>query len=177
MSGGVTATVAGEVLRADYIVGCYCASFGGPAKHVAATCLPGRRPTPTSSMWPTSRVAAGALNGELHVDLDGRRFPGDLPTEGKCLSRLICTVSDAAPPTPDKLSFAHDVSRSAIDVMKLSGPRRCETGFRLRVHHRVADAFRRAAPFLPCDAGRIIHQPFFVPGDEYRAGERHQPRL
>jgi hypothetical protein len=96
-----------------------------------------------------------ALDGELHVDLDTADFLAIFPLKGKGRARLIGTVSDAAA-DPEHLTF-DDVSRAAIQGMKVQIDA-VNWFSTYRVHHRVADAFRKGRAFILGDAAHI-HSP------------------
>lgn len=151
-AAGVTATVGGETQEADYIVGCDGAHSlvrkqvagdfpGGTYNHLFYVAdIQGRGP---------------ALDGELHVDLDTTDFLAIFPLKGKGRARLIGTVSDAAA-DPDRLAF-DEVSRTAIEGMKLQIDT-VNWFSTYRVHHRVADSFRKDRAFIVGDAAHI-HSP------------------
>jgi len=149
---GVSATVGGETCEADYIVGCDGA-HSIVRKQVAGD-FPGG--TYAHLFYVADVQGSGpALDGELHVDLDAADFLAIFPLKGRGRARLIGTVVDAGA-DPETLTF-DDVSRAAIDGMKL----KIETVnwfSTYRVHHRVADSFRKGRAFIVGDAAHI-HSP------------------
>jgi len=149
---GVTATVGGAPCEARYIAGCDGA-HSKVRKEVAGD-FPGG--TYERLFYVADVLASGpALDGELHVDLETSDFLAIFPLKGKGRARLIGTIKDSGV-DPDKLCFA-DVSGEAIEGMRI----RIEQvhWFSIyRVHHRVADAFRKGRAFLVGDAAHI-HSP------------------
>jgi 2-polyprenyl-6-methoxyphenol hydroxylase-like FAD-dependent oxidoreductase len=149
---GVSATVGGEACEADYIAGCDGA-HSMVRKHVVGE-FPGG--TYAHLFYVADIQGAGpALDGELHVDLDTADFLAIFPLKGKGHARLIGTVADEGA-DPETLTF-DDVSRAAIEGMKL----RIEAVnwfSTYRVHHRVADSFRKGRAFIVGDAAHI-HSP------------------
>jgi 2-polyprenyl-6-methoxyphenol hydroxylase-like FAD-dependent oxidoreductase len=150
---GVRATLSnGEACEADYIVGC------DGAHSVVRAQVAGEFPGGTYAhlFYVADIQGRGpALDGDLHVDLDTADFLAVFPLKGRGRARLIGTVADTAA-EPDKLTFA-DVSQQAIQGMKIE----VETVnwfSTYRVHHRVANAFRKDRAFLVGDAGHI-HSP------------------
>jgi 2-polyprenyl-6-methoxyphenol hydroxylase-like FAD-dependent oxidoreductase len=149
---GVTATVGGETCKADYIVGCDGA-HSMVRKEVAGD-FPGG--TYAHLFYVADIQGSGpALDGELHVDLDTSDFLAIFPLKGRGRARLIGTIVDTAADL-DQLAF-DDVSRAAIEGMKvrIDGVNWFST---YRVHHRVADNFRKGRAFIVGDAAHI-HSP------------------
>jgi 2-polyprenyl-6-methoxyphenol hydroxylase-like FAD-dependent oxidoreductase len=149
---GVTATVGGEACAAQYIVGCDGAH--STVRKAVAGDFPGG--TYERFFYVADVQGYGpALDGELHVDLDTADFLAIFPLKGKGRARLIGTiaVSDA---DPDRLTF-DDVSRTAIEGMKIQIDK-VNWFSTYRVHHRVADAFRKGRAFIVGDAAHI-HSP------------------
>jgi 2-polyprenyl-6-methoxyphenol hydroxylase-like FAD-dependent oxidoreductase len=96
-----------------------------------------------------------SIDGELHVDFDRADFLAVFPLKADGHARLVGTVrSDAA--RDGDLEW-NDVSRTAIDHL---GVRVARVNWfsTYRVHHRVANAFRRGRAFLAGDAAHI-HSP------------------
>jgi 2-polyprenyl-6-methoxyphenol hydroxylase-like FAD-dependent oxidoreductase len=101
-------------------------------------------------------AAGPALDGELHIDLDEADFLAVFPLKGQGRARLIGTVRGDRAAHPESLRF-DDVSARAIEHMKVKI--RTVNWFSIyRVHHRVADRFRRGRIFLLGDAAHI-HSP------------------
>jgi 2-polyprenyl-6-methoxyphenol hydroxylase-like FAD-dependent oxidoreductase len=97
------------------------------------------------------------IDGELHVDLDEADFLAIFPLKGQGRARLIGTVrDDERPAGAGELRFA-DISDRAINNLKLkAGPPNWFSTY--RVHHRVADHFRKGRAFLLGDAAHV-HSP------------------
>src|ERR1700681_4804582 len=87
-----------------------------------------------------------ALNGELHVDLDEADFLAVFPMAGQGRARLIGTVRDERAERAESLTF-DDVRNRAIENLKVE-VRRVNWFSTYRVHHRVADNFRKGLAFL-----------------------------
>ncbi len=151
-AGGVSATVGGQAFEADYIVGCDGA-HSMVRKHVVGE-FPGGTYAHLFYVADVQGVGA-ALDGELHVDLDSADFLAIFPLKGRGRARLIGTVEDERA-DPDKLTF-DDVSRVALDSLKLRIDK-VNWFSTYRVHHRVADAFRKGRAFIVGDAAHI-HSP------------------
>ena len=101
--------------------------------------------------------ARGAtMNGELHVAMDPSDFFVVFPLKADGRARLIGTVRDGATPSHSDLSWS-DVSKRVIDWIRID-VKRVNWFSTYRVHHRVADRFRKGRAFLLGDAGHI-HSP------------------
>ena len=101
--------------------------------------------------------ASGAvMNGELHGALDLTDFLIVFPLKDDGRARLIGTVRTDAAQRDDHLSW-DDVSQRVIEWMRIE-VRRVHWFSTYRVHHRVADRFRKGRAFLLGDAGHI-HSP------------------
>ena len=96
-----------------------------------------------------------ALNGELHVDLDDADFLAVFPLAPRRKARLIGTVRGERA-GDDRLTF-DDVSQRAIEGMRIA-VQRVNWFSTYRVHHRVAEHFRKGRVFIAGDAGHI-HSP------------------
>jgi 2-polyprenyl-6-methoxyphenol hydroxylase-like FAD-dependent oxidoreductase len=96
-----------------------------------------------------------SVNGEIHVDFDVADFLAVFPLKQDGHARLVGTVRPDANPGRD-LEW-EDVSRTAIDHVGLRVSR-VNWFSTYRVHHRVANAFRRGRAFLAGDAAHI-HSP------------------
>jgi 2-polyprenyl-6-methoxyphenol hydroxylase-like FAD-dependent oxidoreductase len=103
-------------------------------------------------------VEAGGppMDGELHVDLDAADFLAVFPLKGDGRARLIGSVRDDIEKDHDDLRF-EDVQNRAIDNLKIE-LKRVNWFSTYRVHHRVADSFRKGRAFLLGDAAHI-HSP------------------
>ncbi|MDD0977644.1 FAD-dependent monooxygenase [Pseudomonas fontis] len=97
-----------------------------------------------------------AINGELHVDIDEADFIAVFPLAGKGRARLIGTVRDERAEHPESLRF-EDVSQVAMERMKVEVTQ-VNWFSTYRVHHRVAQQFRRRRAFLLGDAAHV-HSP------------------
>lgn len=97
-----------------------------------------------------------AVNGELNIDLDEADFLALFPLAAGRRVRLVGTVRDERADHPESLRFA-DVSARAITHLKLT-VRQVHWFSTYRVHHRVAQNFRRGRAFLLGDAAHI-HSP------------------
>ena len=101
-------------------------------------------------------ASGAAMNGELHVGLDISDFLAVFPMKVEGHARLIGTVQEGPGHQPDNLSW-NDVSRRVIEWMQIEVTR--VNWFSIyRVHHRVADHFRKGRAFLLGDAAHI-HSP------------------
>jgi 2-polyprenyl-6-methoxyphenol hydroxylase-like FAD-dependent oxidoreductase len=101
--------------------------------------------------------ASGAtMNGELHVALDRTDFLAVFPLKGERRARLIGTVREEAEHQQENLSW-NDVSKRVIEWIRID-VERVNWFSTYRVHHRVADHFRKGCAFLLGDAAHI-HSP------------------
>jgi 2-polyprenyl-6-methoxyphenol hydroxylase-like FAD-dependent oxidoreductase len=97
-----------------------------------------------------------AINGELNVALDEADFILLFPmgTDGR--ARLVGIVGDERAEHAETLAF-EDVSRAAIDGLKVQ-VNKVNWFSTYRVHHRMADPFRKGRAFLAGDAAHV-HSP------------------
>ncbi len=101
--------------------------------------------------------ARGAvMNGELHGAFDTADFLIVFPLKDERRARLIGTVRTDAPQQDSHLSW-DDVSQSVIERMRIE-VLQVHWFSTYRVHHRVADRFRKGRAFLLGDAAHI-HSP------------------
>jgi 2-polyprenyl-6-methoxyphenol hydroxylase-like FAD-dependent oxidoreductase len=101
--------------------------------------------------------AAGAvMNGEVHVALDAADFLVVFPLTGAGRARLVGTVRDNAARAGNDVSW-DDVSPLVMRWLDVTVSR-VNWFSTYRVHHRVADRFRRGRVFLLGDAAHI-HSP------------------
>jgi 2-polyprenyl-6-methoxyphenol hydroxylase-like FAD-dependent oxidoreductase len=101
--------------------------------------------------------ASGAtMNGELHVALDRTDFLAVFPLKREGRARLIGTVRGEAEHQQENLSW-NDVSKRVIEWIRID-VERVNWFSTYRVHHRVADHFRKGCAFLLGDAAHI-HSP------------------
>ena len=95
------------------------------------------------------------MNGEIHTALDTSDFLVVFPLKGEGHARLIGIVRDQVE-RGDDLSWS-DVSQQVIDWMAI-GVHHVHWFSTYRVHHRVADHFRRGHAFVVGDAAHV-HSP------------------
>src|SRR5579872_2246805 len=96
------------------------------------------------------------MNGDVHVGLDKSEFLAVFPLKGEGRARLVGTVRDDAENRHDKLEW-NDVSKRVIEWMRIE-IKRVNWFSTYRVHHRVADHFRKGRAFVLGDAAHI-HSP------------------
>jgi 2-polyprenyl-6-methoxyphenol hydroxylase-like FAD-dependent oxidoreductase len=101
-------------------------------------------------------ASGGTMNGEVHVGLDEADFLAVFPMKVAGHARLIGTVQEDAEHQPENLSW-NDVSRRVVTWMSIAVSR-VNWFSTYRVHHRVADRFRKGRAFLLGDAAHI-HSP------------------
>jgi 2-polyprenyl-6-methoxyphenol hydroxylase-like FAD-dependent oxidoreductase len=97
-----------------------------------------------------------AMNGEVHVALDTTDFLAVFPLKGEGRARLVGTMRKEAEQQHENLSW-NDVSKRVIEWMRIDA-QRVNWFSTYRVHHRVADHFRKDCAFLLGDAAHI-HSP------------------
>ncbi len=97
-----------------------------------------------------------AVNGQLHASLDAAEFVVIFPLEGEGRARFVGVVRDEAAHTREGLAW-DDVSTDLLGHMQVEVDR-VNWFSAYRVHHRVADRFRRGRAFLLGDAAHI-HSP------------------
>jgi 2-polyprenyl-6-methoxyphenol hydroxylase-like FAD-dependent oxidoreductase len=139
-------------LEADYLVGCDGAR--STVRHALGASFQG------GTYERTFYVADAALQGpvanqELHIALDEADFLAVFPMKGQGHARLVGTVRREAEDQPDPKW--EDVSASVLKRLRLTVDR-INWFSTYRVHHRVADRFRRNRVFLAGDAAHI-HSP------------------
>jgi 2-polyprenyl-6-methoxyphenol hydroxylase-like FAD-dependent oxidoreductase len=96
------------------------------------------------------------MNGDIHVALDRTDFLAVFPLKGGHRARLVGTVRDEIDQPHEDLTW-DDVSRRVIEWMRIDIDA-VNWFSTYRVHHRVADQFRRGRAFLLGDAAHI-HSP------------------
>src|SRR6202521_3032449 len=101
-------------------------------------------------------ASGAAMNGELHVALDTTDFLAVFPLKGEGRARLVGTVREEAERQQENLSW-NDVSQRVIQWIRIDVSR-VNWFSTYRVHHRVADHFRKGCAFLLGDAAHI-HSP------------------
>jgi 2-polyprenyl-6-methoxyphenol hydroxylase-like FAD-dependent oxidoreductase len=100
--------------------------------------------------------SGAAMNGEVHVALDTNDFLAVFPLKGEGRARLVGTVREDAERRQENLSWK-DVSQRVIEWMSID-VERVHWFSTYRVHHRVADHFRKGRAFVLGDAAHI-HSP------------------
>jgi 2-polyprenyl-6-methoxyphenol hydroxylase-like FAD-dependent oxidoreductase len=157
-AGGVLARLkrkdgASETCEAAYIAGCDGAH--STVREALKIGFPGG--TYDHLFYVADVQASGAtMNGELHVALDRTDFLAVFPLKGKGRARLIGTVREEAEHQQENLSW-YDVSKRVIEWIRIE-VERVNWFSTYRVHHRVADHFRKGCAFLLGDAAHI-HSP------------------
>ena len=142
-----------EECEAAYLAGC-----DGPHSTVRETLKIGFAGGTYAHRFYVADVQASgaAMNGEMHVALDKTDFLVVFPLKGEGRARLIGTVrADAGNRHADPAW--HDVSRRVIESLQIN-VERVNWFSTFRVHHRVADHFRKGPAFLLGDAAHI-HSP------------------
>jgi 2-polyprenyl-6-methoxyphenol hydroxylase-like FAD-dependent oxidoreductase len=142
-----------ETCEAAYIAGCDGAR--SLARETMGVGFPGG--TYQQVFYVADVEASGpALDGELHVDLDEADFLAVFPLKGQGRARLIGTVRGERAERAETLRF-EDVSDRAIKSLKVT-VEQTHWFSTYRVHHRVAEHFRKGRAFLLGDAAHI-HSP------------------
>jgi 2-polyprenyl-6-methoxyphenol hydroxylase-like FAD-dependent oxidoreductase len=142
-----------EVCTAAYLAGCDGAR--SKTRELLNVGFPGG--TYDHLFYVADVEAVGApMDGALHVDLDDADFLAVFPLRGARRARLIGSVRDAAAKDSEHLKFA-DVQDRAIHNLKVD-VKRVNWFSTYRVHHRVAQAFRKGRVFLLGDAAHV-HSP------------------
>jgi 2-polyprenyl-6-methoxyphenol hydroxylase-like FAD-dependent oxidoreductase len=101
-------------------------------------------------------AAGPPMNGELHVDLDEADFLAVFPLQQNGQARLIGSIRDDVAKDHEHLEF-EDVRGRAIQNLRLE-VNKVNWFSTYRVHHRVAQQFRKGRAFLLGDAAHI-HSP------------------
>jgi 2-polyprenyl-6-methoxyphenol hydroxylase-like FAD-dependent oxidoreductase len=147
-----------EACEAEYLAGCDGAH--STVRETLRIGFPGG--TYAHVFYVADVEASGPLiNQELHVTLDDADFLAVFPMKAAEHARLIGTVRWEMESQRDRLSW-EDVSKDVINRLDLS-VERVNWFSTYRVHHRVADQFRRGRAFLLGDAGHI-HSPVGAQG-------------
>jgi 2-polyprenyl-6-methoxyphenol hydroxylase-like FAD-dependent oxidoreductase len=142
-----------ETCDAAYIAGC-----DGAHSTVRGALQIGFQGGEYAHLFYVADVQAGgaAVNGELHVSLDTNDFLAVFPLKGEGRVRLVGTVRDDAENQGENLSW-NDVSKRVIEWMRID-VQWVNWFSTYRVHHRVAEHFRKGRAFLLGDAAHI-HSP------------------
>jgi 2-polyprenyl-6-methoxyphenol hydroxylase-like FAD-dependent oxidoreductase len=157
-AGGVLARLkradgAEETCAAAYIAGCDGAH--SVVREVLQIGFPGG--TYAHLFYVADVEASGAtMNGELHVALDRADFLAVFPLRGEGRARLVGTLREQTEHQHENLSW-NDVSKRVIEWIRID-VERVNWFSTYRVHHRVADHFRKGRAFLLGDAAHI-HSP------------------
>lgn len=101
-------------------------------------------------------AAGEVMNGELHAGLEKTEFLIVFPLVAEGRARLVGTVLKESSDPNQELSW-NDVSKRVIDWMRID-VKNVNWFSTYRVHHRVADSFRKSRVFLLGDAAHI-HSP------------------
>jgi 2-polyprenyl-6-methoxyphenol hydroxylase-like FAD-dependent oxidoreductase len=101
-------------------------------------------------------AAGPPMDGQLHVDLDDADFLAVFPLSGTGRARLIGSVRDDAVQNSGQLKFT-DIQDRAVRNLKID-VQRVNWFSTYRVHHRVANSFRKGRAFLLGDAAHV-HSP------------------
>jgi len=96
------------------------------------------------------------MDGELHVDIDDADFLGVFPLRESGKARLIGSIRDDVAKDHEHLEF-EDVRGRAMQNLRIEVTR-VNWFSTYRVHHRVAQQFRKGRAFLLGDAAHI-HSP------------------
>ena len=142
-----------QVGRYAYIAGCDGAR--SRVREVLGTGFPGG--TYDHLFYVADVDAAGPpMNGELHVDLDVADFLAVFPLQKTGTARLIGSIRDEAAKDHEHLAF-EDVQGLAMQNLRIE-VKKVNWFSTYRVHHRVAQQFRKDRAFLLGDAAHI-HSP------------------
>ncbi len=102
------------------------------------------------------QASGQTMNGELHAAFDRTDFLIVFPLKGDGRARLIGTIRDELDRKGEDLSW-NDVSKRVMEWIRIDV--KCVNWFSTyRVHHRVANHFRKGRAFLLGDAAHI-HSP------------------
>ncbi len=142
-----------ENARVDYLAGCDGAS--STIREQLGIGFPGG--TYSGLFYVADVDASGpAIDRELHVDLENADFVLLFPMKGPGRVRLVGLVREQEISGPGELRF-DDVRGKAIEHLRVTlGAVHWFSTY--RVHHRVADSFRKGRAFLLGDAAHI-HSP------------------
>jgi hypothetical protein len=143
----------GDTCQAAYIAGC-----DGAHSRVRETLQIGFPGGVYAHLFYVADVEASgtAMNGEVNVGFDTTEFLVVFPLKSEGRARLIGTVREEAERQHENLSW-NDVSKRVMEWMSIE-VERVNWFSTYRVHHRVADHFRKGCAFLLGDAAHI-HSP------------------
>jgi len=142
-----------EICEAGWIAGC-----DGAHSVVRETLKTGFGGGTYSHRFYVADVQAGGqtLDGEVHVALDTTDFAAIFPLKGEGRARVIGTVRDDPSKQDGSLEWK-DVNKKVMDGLGMQ-IQQVNWFSTYRVHHRVADHFRKGRAFLAGDAAHI-HTP------------------
>jgi len=142
-----------ETCEASYIAGC-----DGARSTVRETLKIGFQGGAYQHLFYVADVEASGpvMDGEIHVGLDQTDFLAMFPLKADGHARLVGTVREEAEREDENLSY-DDVSRRVVEWMRIK-VERVNWFSTYRVHHRVADHFRKGRAFILGDAAHI-HSP------------------
>ena len=142
-----------EVCNAAYIAGCDGAR--SIIREALGIGFPGG--TYEHMFYVADVEASGAtINRELHVALDRSDFLVVFPLKGDGRARLIGTIRQEMESQAEKLTW-EDVSKRVLEWIRID-VKKVNWFSTYRVHHRVANQFRKGRAFLLGDAAHI-HSP------------------
>ncbi len=142
-----------DICEAAYIAGC-----DGAHSLVRETLNIGFPGEQYEHLFYVADVEAGgtAMNGEINVGLDTSEFLAVFPLWEEGRARLVGTMRQEMTGKDETLSW-NDVSQRVMEWMQID-VHRVHWFSSYRVHHRVADHFRKGRAFLLGDAAHI-HSP------------------
>jgi 2-polyprenyl-6-methoxyphenol hydroxylase-like FAD-dependent oxidoreductase len=142
-----------ETCKAAYIAGCDGAR--STIREALGVGFPGG--TYEHLFYVADVEASGdTMNGELHIALDRSEFLVMFPLKGDGRARLVGTIRQELEAQAEKLTW-EDVSKRVIEWIRID-VQKVKWFSTYRVHHRVADHFRKGRAFLLGDAAHI-HSP------------------
>ncbi len=142
-----------ETCEAAYLAGCDGAH--SRVREVLGIGFPGG--TYAQYFYVADVEATGpVMNGELHVAVDDADFLAIFPLHGGRTARLVGLARAEREGVPERLGWS-DVRSRVIEQLGV-GVQKVNWFSTYKVHHRVADAFRRGRVFLVGDAAHI-HSP------------------
>jgi len=151
--GRVVARLRGSICEAEFLAGC-----DGARSTVRERLGIGYPGGTYEHLFYVADVEAGGplMDRELHLSVDEADFVVLFPLKGEGRARLIGTIRSGTEGELENLGW-DDVSRSLLLRLRVD-VKRVNWFSTYRVHHRVADRFRRGRAFLLGDAAHI-HSP------------------
>lgn len=141
------------ICNALYVAGCDGAR--SPVRHQIGAEFPGGTYSRTFYVADV-QISGAQADGDIHIALETADFLALMAYDTLGGSRLIGTVDDPSGKLADTLTF-DDVGHAAIDSLGLT-IRNVKWFSTYRVHHRVADPYRKGRAFLVGDAAHV-HSP------------------